>query len=150
MIVAALVFLVVWVFFNLLAGYAPLMLAERISPGRLPAGCLRGNSSLRVRFYVGNNVRSYAFNVWAPPYTAVIFDRKFFLHAPQDVIRFVIAHELGHARYNHHIKRWLAVVSGAILLPSVRRTLLRFEQDADVYAMKITGIDSSIMKAEAG
>ena len=142
--IAVLVVLVLWVLFNLAAGYAPLMLAERISPGRLPAELLSYADKTRVRFYVGHNVRSYAFNVWAPPHTAVVFDRTFFLNAGPDLIRFVIAHELGHAAARHHIKRWLAVVSGAALLPSVRAVLQRYERVADEYAERLTGLSKSM------
>ena len=144
MIVALTVAVCLWVLFNLLAGYAPLLLAERISPGRLPAELLARGEALRVRFYVGNNVKSFAFNVWAPPYTAVVFDRTFFLNAGPDMIRFVVAHELGHAHWNHHIKRWLAVVTGAALLPSVRAAFLRQEQSADHYAVALTGLHKSM------
>jgi Zn-dependent protease with chaperone function len=137
-----LVLFVLWVLFNLLAGYAPLMLAERISPGRLPADLLNEKNA-RVRFYVGENVRSYAFNVWAPPYTAVVFDRRFFQNASPDLLRFVIAHELGHAKMKHHIQRWIAIVSGLALIPAVRQQFVRQEQDADLYAEMVTGMHKS-------
>ena len=136
--------LVLWVLFNLLAGYAPLLLAERISPGRLPAELLRLGTAKRVRFYVGNNVKSYAYSLWAPPYTVVVFDRRFFLRAEPDLVRFVVAHELGHAHAHHHIIRWLSIVTGAVLLPVVRRVLLRHELDADSYAMELTGLTKSM------
>lgn len=141
---ALLVALLLWLAFNLAASYAPLMLAERISPGRLPAELLSYADKTRVRFYVGHNVRSYAFNVWAPPYTAVVFDKQFFLNAGPDLIRFVIAHELGHATYRHHIKRWFSVVTGAALFPGVRRWLARQEGSADDYAERLTGYSKSM------
>ncbi len=136
--------LVLWVLFNFLSSYAPLMLAERISPGRLPAELLSYADKTRVRFYVGDNVCSYAYNVWAPPHTAVVFDREFWLQASPDMVRFVVAHELGHAAARHHIKRWLAVVSGAALLPSVRAMLQRHERMADQYAERLTGLPKSM------
>lgn len=142
--IVALSMLLLWFAFNLAAGYAPLMLAERISPGRLPAELLSYADKTRVRFYVGHNVRSYAFNVWAPPYTAVVFDRAFFLSAGPDLIRFVIAHELGHAAKRHHIKRWLSVVTGAVLFPGVRRWLAKQEWSADDYAERLTGLHKSM------
>lgn len=144
MISAALIVAAVWLLFNFAAGYAPLMLAERISAGRLPVELLAYSNRMRVRFYVGNNARSYAFNVWAPPYTAVVFDRAFFLTAPPDLLRFVLAHELGHAASRHHIYRWLAVVTGAALFPGVRRWMLRQETVADEYAERLTGLSKSM------
>jgi hypothetical protein len=141
-IVACALLFILWVLFNLLAGYAPLMLAERISPGRLPAYAWWDDK--RVRFYVGRNVRSYAFNVWAPPFTAIVFDRDFFEHAGPDLFRFVVAHELGHARWKHHIRRWFSVVTGAALLPAVRRRWQQYERDADTYAEMVTGLPKSM------
>lgn len=130
-----------WLAFNVAASYAPLALAKRISPGRLPASLLARNEARRVRFYVGNNTRSYAFTSWAPPYlVVVVFDSEFFSKAQPDMIRFVVAHELGHAAAGHHIKRWLAVVTLAALLPPVRRWLVRQEAAADAYAEQLTGM----------
>lgn len=132
--------LVLWVAFNLAAPYAPLMLAERISPGRLPAELLQLGEARRVRFYVGRTLTSYAFSAWAPPlWHIVVFDERFFSRATQELLRFVIAHELGHAAAHHHIWRWAAVTSGAVLLPAVRRALQRQEDSADAYATKLTG-----------
>ena len=142
MITVVLILLTIWVVFNLLAGWAPLLLADRISPGRLPVWAW--GKGVSVRYYVGENVRSYAFNVWAPPFTAVVFDREFFTHAGPDLFRFVVAHELGHARMHHHIHRWLAVVSGLALLPSIRKRLSQQEVLADEFAERLTGFPKSM------
>jgi len=129
-----------WVLFNLAASYAPLLLAERISPGRLPAELLARGEARRVRFYVGNNAASYAFSAWAPPFwTIVVFDRAFFRRASPALVRFVVAHELGHAAAHHHLWRWFAVVSGAAAFPFVRRWLAVQEGVADAYATTLTG-----------
>lgn len=129
-----------WLLFNLSASYAPLILAERISPGRLPAELLVRGEARWVRFYVGNNVASYAFSSWAPFFgTAVVFDRAFFRRATPELVRFVVAHELGHAACHHHRWRWFAVVSGVAILPAVRRALARQESVADAYATALTG-----------
>ena len=129
-----------WIAFNVAASYAPLLLAERISPGRLPAELLALGEARYVRFYVGNNASSYAFSAWAPPlWTVVVFDRAFFRKASPELVRFVVAHELGHAASHHHIWRWFAVVSGLALFPAVRRMLVRQEQTADAYATFLTG-----------
>ncbi len=129
-----------WVAFNVAASYAPLILAERISPGRLPAELLKRREARRVRFYVGNNHSSYGFSAWAPPlWTVVVFDRGFFQRASPELVRFVVAHELGHAAAGHHVWRWFAVVSGAVLLPVTRRWLERQEHTADNYATLLTG-----------
>lgn len=129
-----------WVVFNVAASYAPLIIAERISPGRLPAELLALGEARYVRFYVGNNASSYAFSAWAPPlWTVVVFDRSFFRKASPELVRFVVAHELGHAASHHHIWRWFAVVTGLALFPAVRRMLARQEQTADAYATFLTG-----------
>ena len=133
--------LLAWVAFNVAASYAPLIVAERISPGRLPAELLALGEARYVRFYVGNNKASYAFSAWAPPlWTVVVFDRSFFRKASPELVRFVVAHELGHAASHHHIWRWFAVVSGLALFPAVRRMLTRQEQTADAYATLLTGL----------
>ena len=133
-------FIVVWVAFNVAAAYAPLLLSERISPGRLPTELLARGEARRVRFYVGTCVSAYAFSSWAPPlWTVVVFDRRFFRQATPALLRFVVAHELGHAANGHHVLRWCAVVSGAALLPAVRRALARQEEQADAYATFLTG-----------
>lgn len=135
-----LILLAAWVLFNVAASYAPLILAERISPGRLPAELLKRREARRVRFYVGNNHSSYGFSAWAPPFwTVVVFDRRFFQRASPELVRFVVAHELGHAAAGHHVWRWFAVVSGAVLLPFIRRELDRQEAIADIYATFLTG-----------
>ena len=135
----ALILAALWVLANLAASYAPLALSERISPGRLPVELLARGEARRVRFYVGETVASYAFSAWAPPWTVVIFNRRFFARATPELLRFVVAHELGHAAAGHHILRWVAVVSGAALLPAVRRALARQEDSADAYATRLTG-----------
>lgn len=139
--------LALWLAFNIAASYAPLLLAERISPGRLPAELLARGEARRVRFYVGQTVQSYAFSSWAPPLiTVVIFNREFFRRATPELVRFVIAHELGHAAARHHIWRWFAVVSGLALLPFVRRWLIRQEDEADAYATALTGFKKEFFK----
>lgn len=131
---------IAWIVFNIAASYAPLIVAERISPGRLPVELLARGEARYVRFYVGNNVSSYAFSSWAPPlWTVVVFDRAFFRKATPELVRFVVAHELGHAAAHHHIWRWFAVVTGLALFPAVRRMLARQEATADAYATFLTG-----------
>ena len=140
MLTFILVLAVAWVAFNLLASYAPLLLAERISPGRLPAELLARGEARTMGFYVGKNRMSYAFSCWVPPdRTIVVFDEAFFRRATPELLRFVIAHELGHAASNHHVWRWFAIVSGAAFFPFVRRRLARHEDEADAYATKLTG-----------
>lgn len=132
--------IIAWLAFNVAASYAPLIIAERISPGRLPAELLALGEAQYVRFYVGNNASSYAFSAWAPPlWTVVVFDRRFFQQATPELVRFVVAHELGHAAARHHVWRWFAVVSGLALFPAVRRMLARQEETADAYATFLTG-----------
>lgn len=131
--------LALWLGFNLASPYAAAHLAQRISPGRLPAELLRRGEARRVRFYTGKCAQSYAFSAWAPPYTVVIFDQMFFARATPEMLRYVVAHELGHAARHHHVWRWLAAVTLTAYLPVVRQALLRQEGTADDYAEGLTG-----------
>ena len=140
MIEVSIVFLVVvWLLFNWAAPLASLYKAERLGLGRLPADLLQWPPAKRIRFYLGDLRHSYGFSVWMWPYTVVVFDRKFFSAASGDLIRFVVAHELGHARGKDHVQRWLAVVTGVALLPVMRRRFVKQELAADRYAIALTG-----------
>ena len=136
---AVIALVLLWAAFNFATPYAAAHLAQRISPGRLPAELLRRGEARRVRFYVGRCAQSYAFSAWAPPYTVVIFDTQFFSRATPEMLRYVVAHELGHAARHHHVWRWLAAVTLTAYLPAVRRALLRQEVTADDYAEGLTG-----------
>lgn len=138
----ALFLLGLWLLLNLVAPYSMLARAERCSPGRLPAELLKRGEARSVYFYVGPTAMSYAVSLWAPGLGAVVvFNADFFRRAPPDLVRWVVAHELGHAAHNHHIIRWLFICTGAVLFPWVRRELERHEQAADIYARLLTGID---------
>lgn len=132
-----------WVLFNWLAAFAPLVRAERISPGRLPHELFTWADARKVRFYISDLFIGYGFSIWAPPLHIVVFDRRFFRMADPLMVRFVVAHELAHFSFGHHRKRFLAVVTGAILLPSVKRWLARTEDEADAEAARRTGVTRS-------
>ena len=128
-----------WLVFNLSAPYAVLLRAQPISWGRLPMELLTSETDRKVRFCMTKLTGGYGYSVWSPlGLNLVVFDKGFFAHARPDLIRFVIAHELGHFHQNHHKKRWVAIVTGLVLIPAVRRWLLRMEDDADVEATKRT------------
>lgn len=130
-----------WLLFNLVAPYVPLIEAERVSPGRLPRELLARGEAKYISFYIGPTRFSYAYSAWAPGKgTVVIFNREFFRRAPPDLVKWVVGHELGHAAAGHHRWRWAAIVSGAVLIPWVRRRLEKHERSADTYALLLTGI----------
>ena len=133
--------LTLWVLFNWAAPFATLLHAERISHGRLPAELLVWDDARRVKFYMSRLKRGYGFSIWAPPWSVVVFDKAFFSHASAPLVRYVVAHELAHFSLGHHRKRWFAVVTGAALLPPVRRWLRRMEDEADAVAEHRTGYD---------
>jgi len=143
-----LIALALWVAFNWVAPFATLINAERISPGRLPSALLTSAGARKVRFYTAHLPRGprvgLGFSIWAPPFSVVVFDQEFFARAPTAMIRFVVAHELAHFSLGHHRMRWLAVVTGAVLLPTVRRRLARAEDEADAAASKHTGLSKSM------
>lgn len=139
-----LLLLLLWLLFNWLAPATVMMYgAERLSLGRLPADLLRRTEAKRVRFYLGTCRRSYGYSVWVWPYTVVIFDRRFFTAASGDLVRFVVAHELGHVIHRDHVQRWWAVVTGVALLPIIKRRFEEQEQSADRYAIALTGLQRS-------
>ncbi len=140
MLTTVLLLIGLWVGFNLAAPYVILLRAERISWGRLPAELLTGKRYKKVRFYMTTLSGGYGYSVFSPPLNLVVFDRMFFASASPALIRFVVAHELAHFTLGHHRLRWLAVVSGLVLLPAVRRWLLRMEDEADVEASRRTGL----------
>ena len=135
-----LVAVVVWLVFNILAPYAVLLRAEPISWGRLPAALLTNVKDKKVRFYITTLKGSYGYSVFSPTgLHLVVFDKTFFAKASPACIRFVVSHELAHFHQRHHQKRWLLVVTGLVLLPAIRRWLLRMEDEADLDAAYRTG-----------
>lgn len=139
MLTWVLVLFTFWVLFNWAAPFAVLTHAEQINRGRLPAELLEWNKDQKVRFYVAQLSGGYGFSIWAPPWSVVVFDKDFFARASPPLVRFVIAHELAHFNLGHHRWRWLAAVSGLILLPAVRRWLRAMEDEADLAAYWRTG-----------
>lgn len=133
--------LALWLLFNWVAPMATMVNTERISPGRLPRELFAADEARRVRFYLSAlHGRGWGFSVWAAPWSVVVFDRAFFMTAPSDVVRYVIAHELGHHHLGHHWRRWWLVVFGVAFTPLGRRVLAGFEQAADLYAFRLTGL----------
>lgn len=135
-----------WLLFNWAAPFATLVNAEPLGLGRLPADLLKRPEARRIRFYLGTLRRSYGFSVWLWPWTVVVFDRRFFAAASGDLVRFVVAHELGHALHRDHVQRWWAIVTGAVMLPVVRRRLVQHEHNADYYAMMLTDLRRDMFK----
>lgn len=142
----AAVALAVWLLFNWAVPFATLVRAERLGLGRLPADLLKMPEAQRMRFYLGTLRRSYGFSVWLWPWTVVVFDRRFFAGASGDLVRFVVAHELGHAERGDHVARWWAVVTGVALLPAMRRRFVLHEVNADMYAIYRTGLRRDMFK----
>ena len=134
------VMLAFWLVFNWAAPFAVLAQAERIGRGRLPGELLTWSRDQKVRFYTARLSGGYGFSVWAPPWSVVVFDKDFFAQASPPLVRFVVAHELAHFSLGHHRARWLAVVSGAALVPAVQRWLVRMEGEADAWAEERTGL----------
>jgi len=142
--------LFLWLMLNLLAPYAVLARSQRISIGRLPAELLTLPVYRGVRFYMAELRGGYGFSVWAPPLNLVVFDKGFFAHASPQLIRYVIAHELSHFSLGHHRWRWFAIVSGAVLLPPVRKWLRKMEEEADVEASRRTGLSRMLFPELGG
>ena len=129
-----------WLLLNWLAPFATLARAERMPLGRVPIELVAVARQHRARLYVAPLVRLGGYSVLAWPWRLVIFDREFFTRASGAQVRFLIAHELGHCALGHLEHRWLATVSGTVLLPAVRRRLDAMEREADDFARQLTGI----------
>lgn len=138
-IVGGILFLL-WVGFNWVAPLAVLVEAKPISPGRLPSELLVSNEARKVKFYLADLNLGYGYSVWSPPWSMILFDRRFFNRASPALVRFVIAHELAHFSLNHHRKRWFLVVLGLAILPSVRNRFRWYEFEADAEATRRTGL----------
>ena len=136
--------MVLWIAFNLLTPYAVLRRSEPISWGRLPAELLTAQQDKKVRFFITSLKGSYGYSVFSPMgLHLVIFDKTFFAKASPACIRFVVAHEVAHFHLHHHQKRWFLVVTGLVLLPPIRKWLLRMEDEADAEASRRTGLSRS-------
>lgn len=136
---------VLWIVFNLLAPLAVLAFAERLSMGRIPGEIVYRANAENVRFYVANLAKPGAYSMWMVRFHAVVVDRQFMRNAPSQLLWFVLAHELGHCRTGHIRKRMIAVTTGAIVFPFVRRWLDSHEDEANRYAEKLTCIPRTIL-----
>ncbi len=151
MAVYLLVGLGLWLALNLIAPYVVLLRAEKISWGRLPAELLMSKRDKKVRFYMTRLNNSYGYSVFSPLFlNLVVFDKNFFAHASPALIRFVVAHEMSHFHFNHHRKRWVMVVTGLVLVPAVKRWLLRMEDEADAEAAYRTGFNRKLFPELGG
>ena len=139
-----------WLVFNWLAPLATLTKAERMSGGRIPQGMLDAGRRLRADFYLSRLARGPGFSAWVWPRHIIVLDRAFLGALTPEHIRFVMAHELGHVALGHLRTRWLFVVSGLILLPAARRRLLAHEEEADEYAVRMTGFRREFFDSKRG
>lgn len=135
-----------WLVFNWLAPLSLTFFGLPLSTGRLPGEILYMANAHRVRYYTAKLRGGYAFSTWLGFSHAVFLSEDFMRSAPPAVVRFVLAHELGHCALGHLRWRWLCVVSGAILLPAVRRWLRRQEEDADAWAEALSGVPRSVIR----
>ena len=150
MIWTIIILLTLWVAVNCAAPYAVLLRAQKISWGRLPGELLTLPQYHDVKFYMTTLVGGYGYSVWAPGISLVVFDKAFFAHASPTLIRYVVAHELAHFTCGHHRKRWVAIVTGASLIPGVRRWLHGMEVEADGIAVQRTGLNREMFPELGG
>ena len=136
-----------WVGFNFLAPLAFLAETQPLSPGRLCLATLTAARAGHVTFRVGAVRRGYAFSTWIAPRYAVVIDRDFLRVASPAQVRFVLAHELGHCVLGHLRFRWAAVLTGLVMVPAVRARFAQHETEANVYAMKLTGLSLADLAA---
>lgn len=137
--------LAVWLLFNWLAPLSLLAFAERMSVGRIPKNILDKADAYHVHYYVARLVRPGAFTTWLGWKHAVVLDRDFLQKAFPSQVRFVLAHELGHCALGHLKRRWFCTVTGLALLPAVREYLKGKEEEADIFAEKLTGLPRTVL-----
>lgn len=141
---------IIWLIFNFLAPLSLIRTATPMGIGRIPADILYRANAHKVRYYVDDlralNANGFAFSTWLVFRHAVVLDRNFLLHAPPEVIRFVLAHELGHCALGHLRQRYFLTVTGLILFPAIRRWLATKEHEADAWAEKLSCVHRSILR----
>lgn len=93
----------------------------------------------------GANPGSYACSCWLGFERAVLVDRTFFNFAPWPAVEFVLTHELGHHWYGHPLKRLLITMIRANNWRCVHNYLARQEDEANLFAERITGYQRSIV-----
>lgn len=136
-----------WVLFNWLAPLVIKFTATRMHIGNVPPELLVKASMNKVQFYRAKLVQGYAFTVWCWPIRIVVIDEDFLKRAPADMVRFVLAHELGHILLGHTFRRWFSVVTGLWLFKGVRDYLAKQEESADKFAEELVGIPRAILSS---
>lgn len=138
--------LLLWIALNM---FSPLSIVTRAKPmsiGRIPADILMRATTENVAYYTDDLLpRGWAYTVWLGNQYAVVIDQTFLKRAQPSQVRFVLAHELGHCALGHIRLRWLAVVSGLVLVPWVRTKLKDLETQADGYAEQLSGLPRTIL-----
>lgn len=134
-----------WVAFNWLAPLAVVRLFTPLSIAQLPGEILARANGIGVDYYKARLAQGLAFTVWSWPRKIVVINEDFLLYGKPSVIRFVLAHELGHIALGHTFKRWLAIVTFVYCLPFVRKWLKDHEYGADEYAEQLTGVSRSVL-----
>jgi hypothetical protein len=136
-----------WIVFNWLAPLSVIALACRMSTASLPGEIIFTARQHKVRYYKTRLNGGYAFTVWCWPYKLVFIDEGFLHGAAPHLIRWVLAHELGHIVYGHTWRRWLYTVTGLILFKRYRWKLLHCEKEADKFADGLTGVPKVMLQA---
>lgn len=145
-----------WITFNLLVPFSVVQTAQPMGIGRIPADILFRANTEKVHYYVDKLMevdehgrmtkgRGVAYTAWLGNMHIVVIDQTFLKRAQPAQIRFVLAHELAHCALGHVRQRWLAVVSGLVLLPFVRRKLKDLEDEADTYAETLSGLPKEVL-----
>lgn len=125
-------------------GRRPLSLYEL---SLLPADLQHHAMKLDVVLYTvaGLGAEGFSFSAIFFTQRVICIDRTFLHHAPAAVVRFVIAHELGHHLFCHPERKALAYMTGLRVFPAVRRILDQFEEQANRWAEFQTGLARSIV-----
>lgn len=136
---------------------SPLVLAanrEPIADDRILDPVLLGWASvLGVRFYVAPTLErgDLAFSCFLGFHRAIVVSAPFFRHAPDPVVRFVLAHELAHHTFGHVWRRMLFAAlrlrRWPLLGAYAARQIQRDEDEANAYAEQVTDLPRSIVWA---
>jgi Zn-dependent protease with chaperone function len=135
-----LIVLALWLLFNELAPLSLLTRARQLKGDQWWRSVRQAIPVKRVSFWATTaRYRGSAFTFQCFCWRFVVIDEVLLSQFPGEEVEAIIAHELAHCALGHPRKRWLAIVSGAIFLKPVADWSMRFEIQADGYAMRVVG-----------
>lgn len=105
-------------------------------------GALKHNALLLVGTDMPDHL-GFSVRVW--PINVIVISKDVVESKIDGLLPFVVYHEIGHVALKHTRWRWWAVLLGIWWLPSVRRRYQRQEDEANLYAERVTGFSRAML-----